>query len=270
MDHFGMDARRTQPRRPHENGKIEQRHHRLKRALGNQLILRGSRDFDGREDYARFLDKLIAQLNTPRQSKLNEERAVLGPLPAARLDGYQRIQVRVSRGSTILVQKNHYSVPSSLIGLRVEVRVYAQRIEVWHAQACQDQMPRLHGDGKHRIQYRHVIGNLVRKPGAFAHYRHRADLFPTHTFRMAYDALKRTHTSVIAADKVYLKILYLAAKVCESGVEAALERLLANHAPMSGEAVQGLLDASGVPASSVDLWVYDALLMPQPATGDLR
>ena len=33
--HYGMEARRTQPRSPHENGKIEQRHHRLKRALEN-------------------------------------------------------------------------------------------------------------------------------------------------------------------------------------------------------------------------------------------
>ncbi len=125
-------------------GKLRRRHHRPKHALENQLILRGSRDFDCREDYARFLDKLIAQLNAPRQSKLNEERAVLGTLPAARLDGYQRVQVRVSCGSTILVQKNHYSVPSPLIGLGMEVRLYAQRIEVWHVQARQDQMPRLH------------------------------------------------------------------------------------------------------------------------------
>jgi transposase len=270
MDHYGMDARRTQPRRPHENGKIEQRHHRLKRALGNQLILRGSRDFDSREDYVQFLDQLITQLNAPRQARFDEERAELGALPAARLDGYQRVQVRVSKGSTILVQKNHYSVSSTLIGRHVEVRVYAQRIEVWHAQRCQDQMPRLHGDGKHRIQYRHVIRMLVRKPGAFAHYRYRADLFPTHTFRRAYDVLKRTHTRVITADKVYLRILHLAATVCESGVEAALERLLASPAPMTEEAVQDLLEASQMQASNVDLCAYDALLMPQSATGGLR
>lgn len=259
VHHYGMEAGRTQPRRPHENGKIEQCHHRLKRALENQLILRGSRDFNHREDYARFLDKLIAQLNAPRQSRLDEGRAVLGALPARRLDSYQRIQVRVSRGSTILVQKNHYSVPSTLIGLRVEVRVYAQRIEVWHAQTCQDQMPRLHGDRKHRIQYRHVIGRLVRKPGAFADYCYRADLFPTQTFRMAYDALKHTHTRVIAADKMYLKILYLAATECESGVEAALELLLADDAPISAAAVRALLDASGAQVSSVDLCAYDVL-----------
>ena len=115
-----------------------------------------------------------------------------------------------------------------------------------------------------------MIRALVRKPGAFAHYRYRADLFPSHTFRRAYDALKRAYTSVLAADTVYLRILYLAATVCESGVEAALERLLANPAPMTEEAVQGLLDASEAPMSSVDLCPYDALFMPQSAMGGLQ
>ncbi len=104
-----------------------------------------------------------------------------------------------------------------------------------------------------------MIGNLVRKPGAFAHYRDHADLFPTHTFRMAYDALKRTHTTVVAADKVYLRILHLAATVCESGVEAALELLLANPAPMAEETVQRLPDDSEVQVPRVDLYAYDAL-----------
>lgn len=44
-------------------------------------------------------------------------------------------------------------------------------------------MPRLSGRGQHRIHYQHVIWSLVRKPGAFAAYRYRDDLFPTLTFR---------------------------------------------------------------------------------------
>ena len=265
VHHYGMEVRHTQPRSPHENGKIEQRHHRFKRALENQLILRNSRDFESRQDYAQFLAALVAQLNAPRQSRLEQERAVLKALPAQQLNLYRRIQVRVSRGSTILVQKNHYSVPSTLIGERVEVRVYAQWIEVWHAQTRQEKMPRLHGDGKHRIQYRHVIGRLVRKPGAFADYRYRADLFPTHRFRMAYDALQSAHTRALDANKIYLKILLLAATRCESGVEAALEVLLTDNAPITEEAVKGLLSTSEAHLPMVDLCAYDELLAPQPA-----
>ena len=71
-------------------------------------------------------------------------------------------------------------------------------------------MERLRGRGKHRIDYRHVIDWLVRKPGAFARYQYRADLFPTLTFRRAYDGLQEQQPA--RADREYLRILYLAAQ----------------------------------------------------------
>ena len=263
MAFFGVAPRRTQPRRPNENGKVEQRHYRLKRAMENALTLRGYRDFDSLGDYKRFLAKIVARLNACHQSELDQERATLGALPVQRLDCCERLWVRVTRGSTILVKKNRYSVPSTLIGQRVEVRLYVQRIEVWHAQALREQMPRLYGDGRHSIHYLHVIRDLVRKPGAFAGYRYRADLFPTHIFRRAYDALKAAHRVGLAADKVYLRVLELAAKESESGVEAALTRLLAEQMPITLDAVQTSLNASDASATGVSLARYDGLLAEQ-------
>ena len=143
------------------------------------------------------------------------------PLPQRRLESYQAFRVRVSKGSTIRVQNNCYSVPSQLIGEWVDVRLYGEAIEVWFGQRLMERMPRLHGRSKHRIEYRHVIDSLVRKPGAFAHYRYRADLFPTHRFRMAYDVLCRAHSTSLRADKEYLRVLHLAARESESGVDAA-------------------------------------------------
>src|SRR5208282_5597727 len=96
---------------------------------------------------------------------------------------------RVEAGSIIRVQGNVYSVASRLIDEWVEARLYAERVEVWYAQKLLEQLPRLRGRGKHRIDYRHVIDWLVRKPGAFADYRYRADLFPSSHFRMVYDVL---------------------------------------------------------------------------------
>ncbi|MXW33530.1 MAG: IS21 family transposase [Rhodothermaceae bacterium] len=260
MDFFGVVPRRTQPRRPNENGKVEQRHYRLKRAMENALTLRGSRDFDSQGDYERFLTKIVRRLNACRQSELEQERDALGALPAQRLDSFERLPVRVSCGSTILVKTNRYSVPSTLIGQRVEVRLYVDRIEVWRAQTLQEQMPRLYGEGRHSIHYLHVIRDLVRKPGAFAGYRYRADLFPSRVFRMAYDALKAAHTVALAADKVYLRVLELAANEGESGVEAALTHLLADKTPITLEAVQILLHAPESPIIHVTLESYDGLL----------
>ena len=85
-----------------------------------------------------------------------------------------------------------YSVPAQLMGHTVEARVYPNVVEVRYRDHLVQTMPRLRGEDEHRIDYRHVIGWLVRKPGAFARYRYREDLYPSVTFRRAYDALVRT------------------------------------------------------------------------------
>src|SRR3990172_10620910 len=166
-------------------------------------MLRGSRDFGSRADYERFVEELFDQLNQGRQERLQEELKVVRRLPARRVESCRRIRVRVTSGSTIRVKNNGYSVHSRLIGEKVEARVYAERVEVWYAQRCVESLPRLRGEGKHRIDYRHIIDWLVRKPGAFENYRYRDELFPTSRFRMAYDLLKQEH-SVARASREYL------------------------------------------------------------------
>jgi hypothetical protein len=81
-------------------------------------------------------------------------------------------------------------VPARLIGEYVETRIGVEEIEVWYADTLVQRMPWLRGQNKHQIDYRHIIGWLVRKPGAFARYVYHADLYPTATFRRAYDALQ--------------------------------------------------------------------------------
>ena len=116
--------------------------------------------------------------------------AVLSSLPARRLEMARRLKARVDSGSTIHVGGNTYSLPSRLIGEQVDVHVGAETLEVWHGARKLDTLPRLRGRGKHRVEYRHVIDWLVRKPGAFEEYRYRDSMFPTSRFRMAYDLLK--------------------------------------------------------------------------------
>ena len=111
---------------------------------------------------------------------------------------------------------------SRLIDEEIQVRLYAEHLEVWYGQRCLETIPRLRGEGKHRIQYRHIIDWLVRKPGAFENYRYREELFPTHRFRMAYDGLRRRHPSREA--KEYLGILHLAARENEAAVDAPRQR----------------------------------------------
>jgi hypothetical protein len=158
-----------------------------------------------------------------------------------------------------------YSVDSRLIGEKIEVRLYVERLEVWYAQQCIETMPRLRGEGQHRIQYRHIIDWLVRKPGAFDNYRYREELFPTHRFRMAYDWLRGRHPS--RAAKEYLGILRLAAMENEAAVDEALRTLIDKELPLSIEAVERIVCSEGqIPSpaqiviAEVDLAAYDALL----------
>src|SRR5262249_15492480 len=131
-------------------------------------------------------------------------------------------------------------------------------------------LPRLRGRGKHRIAYRHVIDWLVRKPGAFADYRYRADLFPSSRFRLAYDTLLGQQPERAARE--YLGILHLAARQSEAGVEAVLGRLLDEGRPLSTAAVEeGLrigdkgVSLTDVTIGVVDLASYDALLSGKEA-----
>jgi hypothetical protein len=139
-------------------------------------------------------------------------------------------------------------------------------LEVWYAQRKVEEMPRLRGRSKHRVDYRHIIDWLVRKPGAFESYRYREDLFPSSQFRMAYDLLWETRPQ--SATKEYLKILELAAKQSEARVEDALRILLGRSDPagIDSQEVEALLvEAARIPAvtsveiAPVDLASFDAL-----------
>jgi hypothetical protein len=209
-------------------------------------------------------------LNGGRQDRLREEMPVLRRLPGRRMDDSQKDRVRVGPSSTIRVKKNTYSVDSRLIGELVEVRIYAERIEVWYGQRQVHSLPRLSGHGKHHLNYRHIIDSLVRKPGAFENYRYREELFPTSYFRMAYDLLRKQNCR--RAHKEYLQILYLAARESESEVNAVLRRLMELEQPINAAAVKDSLGGLTAPApitavsiAEVNLAMYDVLLRQEVA-----
>lgn len=271
MNHYGLRMEKIQPRHAHENGDVESSHHHFKTAVDQALMLRGSRDFPTLNAYVAFLDKIVEGRNAGRQKRLAEERAALRELPPQRVDTFRQVGAQVNSGSLIQVLGNTYSVHSRLIGEQVKVRVYADDLEVWYAQKRVDRFPRLRGRGKHRVNYRHIIDWLVRKPGAFENYRYREDLFPTSHFRIAYDVL-RDRRSKEAATKDYLELLRLAAYENETVVDDVLRTLLARDAEdeWTLDTVRSMLRTGGEPGDTfsatdvqideVDLAVFDNLL----------
>lgn len=273
MAHYGVTPEATNPARSHENGDAESSHGHFKKAVAQALLLRGSRDFASRTAYEHWLRELVRTRNAARAAKVAVELAALRQLPAARLETLERERVRVSRMSTIRVKHNSYSVPARLIGEEVEVRIGLEQIEVWYAQQLVQRMERLRGQDKHRIDYRHVIGWLVRKPGAFARYVYREDLYPTTAFRRAYDALLSEQPG--RADKEYVQLLYLASREGEAVVANALTELLDHGQPLSVLAVEARLGkpapatrAALVEVAAVDLAQYDGLLIDSSRAAD--
>lgn len=236
MRHYRMTGQKIQTGRPNENGDVEQRHYRLKRAVAQALLLRDSHNFGSIAEYKEFLRALLTQLNAGRRERLRIEMQYLRPLPAGRLESLKRERVKVDSGSLIYVDRNAYSVHSRLIGEKVEARIGAETVEVWYAGNKVEELPRLRGRGKHRVDYRHIIDWLVRKPGAFENYRYREELFPTSRFRMTWDALRESAPH--RANKRYLEILELAAKQGEARVDDILRCVLEQ-----GEMGEGKLNA---------------------------
>ena len=267
LDYYQMDPQRINVRKAHENGDVESSHGHLKTVVEQALLLRGSRDFATREAYEAFLEEVIEKRNESRSPRLQQERQVLGELPPTKLDYRTRIRdVKVRSSSTIQVKRNTYSVPSRLIGHKVDVVVDADVVEVWRGDSLVQQMPRLAGAGKHAINYRHVIDSLVRKPGAFECYQYREDMFPTSHFRMAYDWLCQDRSARVAV-REYLKILQLAARDSQDAVQDALRLAIAENASISVEAIRLAVEqrlrvrpATDVVVETPDLRQFDALL----------
>lgn len=240
MDHLGMKPRTIGIGESHQNGDVEAANGALKRRFEQHLLLRGHRDFESLAAYEEWIAEVIERANRRRSARLAEELAVMKPLGARRLPQYRELRLRVSSEGTIRVQKNTYSVPSRLKGESVVVRLSEMDLEVFYGGRRQLVVDRLRGESRHRIDYRHIIWSLVKKPGAFPRYRYRAALFPSPLFRRAYDELVGA-LSERQADLHYLRILHLAAATMQCDVEAALELAFDAGRLPRFEAVKSLL-----------------------------
>ncbi|RKZ12114.1 IS21 family transposase [bacterium] len=261
LDHYGLRSTRINPGQSHENGVVERGNGLLKSALRQALIVRGSRDFASTDEYLAFVRQVAERSASPERFTLEHEQ--LRPLPTSALPDYTTHHATVRRWSTVRMGSRSYSVPSRLIGHKVELRQHANHLEVYYADHLIETMPRVRGEVTARIDYRHIIGSLVRKPGAFARYRYREELFPSLTFREAYDRLCDWRGQ--RADVEYVRILDLAARTMESQVERALRDLLESKKRFDYAAVQDLAHPGQrpIPVISIaepSLEAYDRLV----------
>ena len=267
LDHYGVKGHRINVRKPHENDDVESAHGHLKTWLDQQLRLRGHRDFENVEAYRVFLKQIVARKNAGRASAFQRESAALGPLPNQRLPSLTRVEVHVKSDCVLNIKRNLYSVSSKYVGLELDVLIHQDHLELWYRNECLERLPRLYGQGKERIDFRHVIDSLIRKPGAFLNYKYANHLYPTMRFRMAFDQLVARNEEERAAIKQYLKILHAAKHEGLDLVDEVLRWCFSEGIPIQADQVlelvksrQQLPSPLEVHVEPPDLSVFDSLL----------
>jgi hypothetical protein len=270
--HYGMRATRCNLGESHENGSIESRHDSLKEALRQALTLRGSRNFENRAAYDAFVETIVQRMNTRISKRLEVERSMLRPLPMRRTAEFAELSARVSKYGIFTIKGVQYSAPSRLIGHRLLVRQYAERIECWlGGQRVLECKRATHRDG-HRhprcIDYRHLIEGLKRKPGAFARWVLRDAVFPRAIYRYTWERLVEALPEREAC-KTIVSLLLLAADGHEAELAVELEQLSARNELPDLDALTAQLSprTSVIPAVEVrlpQLSSYDVLFEVTP------
>jgi len=270
--HYGMRATRCNLGESHENGSIESRHDSLKEALRQALTLRGTRDFENRATYDAFVETIVQRMNSRISKQLEVERSMLRPLPARRTAEFAELSARVSKYGIFTIKGVQYSAPSRLIGHRLVVRQYAERIECWlGGQRVLECRRATHRDGQRHprcIDYRHLIEGLKRKPGAFARWVLRDAVFPRAVYRQTWEKLAAALPEREAC-KTIVGLLVLAADGHEAELAAELEQLGARNELPDLDALKARLSprTSVIPAVKVtlpQLTSYDMLLAVTP------
>lgn len=273
-DHYGMTPTRNNRGVAHENGGIESPHGHLKAAIADALLMRGSADFDDLAAYRCFIDEIVAAKNRRQGARIDAERQALRPLPDRRTGDYEETIVTVTSTSSFTLRKVFYTVPSRLIGHRLRVRLYDDRLDLFIGGTRLMTLPRgragpggAHG---HVVDYRHVIHSLRRKPMALLKLVYRDQLFPREAYRLAFERLLAALPERVACRQMVELLAIAHERACEAELaELLMADIEAGRLPdMDAVRARFAPDPAALPEVVVELVplsVYDALLAGEAA-----
>jgi transposase InsO family protein len=229
--HYGMTPTRNNPGVAHENGAIESAHGHLKKVLGDELLLRSSRDFADLAAYRRFVDEVVGRRNARNRKRIEIERAALKPLPERRTADYEEARVLVTSSGGFILRRVFYSVPSRLIGHRLNVHLYDDRLDCFLGSTQlltlrRGRPPQGSSKHAHVVDYHHVIHALRKKPMALLNLVYRDQLFPRRAYARAFEALLANAGDKLAC-RTMVGLLALAHdRACEAELADAIEATL--------------------------------------------
>jgi hypothetical protein len=281
MRHYDMTPTRNNRGVAHENGSIESSHGHLKKALEDALMLRGSRDFDHLDAYRCFVDEIVGRRNANNRRRIELERPKLAQLPKRRTADYEEKIVIVTSSGGFILRRVFYTVPSRLIGHRLRVHLYDDRLDCFLGSTLMVSLrrgrPALGTRGGHVVDYRHVIHALRRKPMALPNLVYRDQLFPRPAYRKAFEALL-AEVGDKRACKVTVELLALAHdRGCEAELAQTIDTELdAGRLPdLASLRERFAPDPASLPVIAVELVslnAYDelAVIYPTPPTSNLE
>jgi hypothetical protein len=226
--HYGMTSSRNNRGVAHENGSIESSHGHLKKVVGDELLLRGSRDFEDLAAYRGFIDEVVGRRNARNRKRIEIERAALKPLPDRRTTDHEEARVLVTSSGGFILRRVFYSVPSRLIGHRLNVHLYDDRLDCFLGSTRlltlrRGRPPQGSGKHGHVVDYHHVIHALRKKPMALINLVYRDQLFPRRAYAHAFEALLAQESEKQAC-RTMVGLLALAHdRACEAELAHAID-----------------------------------------------
>jgi len=219
LEHYNVTAIRNNPGKGHENGSVEKSHDLFKIALDQALLIRGTREFSSIEVYREFLETQASKRNKDRISKLLDENALLISLPPKPYEYQELMSVRVNKFGLVRIKGCSYSLPSKYVGSKLDAVISRKEIHLYYEDMLLEILPK--SENKVQINYRHIIDNLIMKPGAFENYKYRGCLYPQPVYKLGYELLKLKSKFYV---KEYLQLLQLAKNYGEELVAIHLKQ----------------------------------------------
>ena len=131
-----------------------------------------------------------SDIDARRRKQIDLERSKLRSLPKRRTTDYEEALVKVTSSGGFILNKVFYTVPSRLIGHRLRVQLYDDRLDCFlgssHLMTLRRGRPKDNGKTGHVIDYRHVIHALRKKPMALLNLVYRDQIFPRQAYARAF------------------------------------------------------------------------------------
>ena len=167
--YYGFGFRFCNVRRGNEKGHVERSVEYVRRKAFSEP---GKDRFNTLAEANEYLAQKCIELNNkkisdgtiPAETFDEEKKRLLPVLP--KFESCKIVSGHVDKYSTVTVERNHYSVPDSLVGKAVEVKIYTDRLVIRYGGQTVASHERCFETNQWRIDIYHYLRTLKRKPGA--------------------------------------------------------------------------------------------------------